>query len=221
MIHSDLGIADDTIDKYNKILVELDLIRYDSAENWYYKNDPNKVTHNSCNIYTLFTDEETAKYNLKEGIKFYKSLDINSDKVFTNSKEYKNNNKRLNGELGSIIKKEIHNTATDKDLIRKNEILSSIHANEDEYKIKALLESNEGELLSDIYFGLNVDKVDKYTELEESLGVVDTEGNLLVDYDYYKWVMVTHASGQYEDDYLINCVNKHKREILSVEEKCK
>lgn len=122
LINEDLGITDVSIDKYNHALVELDLIRYDSAGLWHYADDPHRIPRESCNIYALYTDDETTANNLKEGIKFYKKL--NADKVFS-KKEYKNNNRKLNGELGSIIKKEKLGTATNEDIIRKAEILTS------------------------------------------------------------------------------------------------
>lgn len=125
-INDDLGITDSSIYKYNSILVDLNLIRIDSAGLWSYKDDPAHEVKESCNIYTLFTDEKTAKNNLDKGIKYYKSLDINSNKIFTGNKEYRNNDHRLNGELGSIIKKEKLGTATEKDINRKQDILKMV-----------------------------------------------------------------------------------------------
>lgn len=213
LINEELGITDDSIDKYNKILVDLDLIRISSAGNWYYKDDVNKSLKDSCNIYALFEDEETTKHNLKEGVKFWKKLDINKNKVFTNSKEYKNNNKRLNGELGSIIKKEKYGKATAKDIARKNEILNSISPDEEQYKIKSLLENNPGKLLSDIYYSFNSDeKAEMYCELEEELGLVNKDGKLLIDHDYYKWIMINYNKEEHQ--YYINCIDKHKCDDL-------
>ena len=217
-INKDLGLTDDTIDKYNKILVTLDMIRYRSAGTWYYKTDPNKIVRESVNFYTLFTDEEDSQHNLNEGIKFFKKLEINSNKIFTGKKDYKNNNKVLNGELGSIIKKEKKGTATEKDINRKNEILYSINANEEQYAIQSLLESNLGKLLSEIYEGFNSDKkAEKYYELEEKLGLLDTGDNDSgVDFEYYKWVMINYEKD--EHDYYVSCVNKRKREMYSLED---
>ena len=216
-INKDLGLTDDTIDKYNKVLLALDMIRYKSAGTWYYKNDPNKIVRESVNFYTLFTDEETADYNLKEGIKYYKKLDRNSNKVFTGSKEYKKNNKVLNGELGSIIKKELHGTATEKDIVRKNEILNSINANEEQYAIEALLDSNPDTLLSDIYYGFNSDeKAEKYYNLEHSLGLLDTGKEFGVDFKYYKWIMMNY--NKEEHDKFVHCVNNKKKAGLKAED---
>jgi hypothetical protein len=217
VINEDLNITDDTIDKYNKILIGLDLIRMDSAGNWYHKDDPNKILKDSVNFYTLFTDEETASYNLKEGIKYWKKLDFNLGKVFTNSKEYKNNNKRLNGELGSIIKKEKYGTATEKDIDRKNEILDLINVNDEQYAIQTLLESNPDTLLSDIYYGFNSNKkAEMYYNIEKSLGLLNTGDELEINFEYYKWVMVNYNKD--EHDFYANCVKNKRREILSSED---
>jgi len=209
-INKDLGFTDDTINKYNNILISLDMIRYNSAGLWYYRDDPNRIVRESCNIYTLFIDEETAKLNLKEGIKFWKNMSRNVNKIFTGNKDYKNNNKRLNGELGSIIKKEKNGTVAEKDIVRKNEILDSINANEEQYAIQALLESNPDTLLSDIYYDFNSDKkADMYYELEGKLELINDDGRMIVDYDYYKWVMINYNKD--EHTYFVNCINKHKR----------
>lgn len=211
LINEDLGITDDSIDKYNNILIALDMIRLSSAGNWYYKDDPNKVLKDSCNFYTLFTNEEESEHNLKEGIKFWKKLDFNLGKVFTNSKEYKNNNKRLNGELGSIIKKEKNGTATEADIARKNEIINSINSDEGQFNIQALLDANPNTLLSSIYSGFNSDrKAEKYWDIENSLGLINDEDEISIDYEYYKWVMVNYNKD--EHTYYVNCVEKHKRD---------
>jgi len=215
-ITEDLGITDDTIDKYNKILVALDMIRYKSAGTWYYKTDPNKIVRESVNFYTLFTNEEDAQHNLNEGIKYFKKLERNSDKVFTGKKDYKNNNKVLNGELGSIIKKEKKGTATAEDIIRKNEIIFSITANEEQHGIRALLDSNPDTLLSDIYYGFNSDeKAEKYYNLEHSLGLLDTGKEFGIDFEYYKWIMMNY--NKEEHDKFVHCVNNKKKAGLKTE----
>ena len=210
-INEDLGITDDSIDKYNKILIALDLIRIASAGNWYLKDDPNHILKDSCNIYALFIDEETTNLNLKEGVKYWKKLDINSNKIFTDSKEYKNNNKKLNGELGSIIKKEKHGTVTEKDIVRKNEILYSISSDDEQNRIQTLLDANHGELLSSIYNSFNsYDKAEMYNDIEFKLGLINTIDELIIDYDYYKWIMMNYNKDDHT--YYANCVEKHKRD---------
>jgi hypothetical protein len=61
-IYKDLHFTDKTIKKYNDLLVKLDMIRYDNAGLWYYKNDKNKIVRESVNFYTLFYgNEDIAK----------------------------------------------------------------------------------------------------------------------------------------------------------------
>lgn len=211
-ITDDLDIEDRTIKKYNDALVKLNLIRIGNAGLWHYKNDSNKVVRESNNIYTLYTKEEDIwKLNIKEGIKFYKQQEKENGKVFINNQEYKNNNRKLNGELGSIIKKENNGTATEKDLNRKDEIIDLINGTSNNtYKLQVLMQENEGTILSDIYYSLGKDKLYyKYYELEFKLGLINKDGDLMIDYDYYKWIMINYNRDKH--DYYLNCVKKHKK----------
>lgn len=210
-ICKDLGITDKTINKYNDVLVKLDLIRIDNPGFWYYISDKNKVIKESPNFYCLLfnSTEELCKLNLKEGIKYYKTLEINSNKVFTNSREYLHNNRKLNGLLGSIVKKEKNGVATDKDIAHKNDILFlKSQEYEDAYKIKALLESHKDKIISDIYYDLGkYDTGEKYYRLELDLGLIDEDFELLVEYPYYEWVITNYSEEKH--DYYRNCVKKH------------
>lgn len=214
-ITQDLGITDKVIERYNSVLVELNLIRIGNAGLYYYSNDPNKIVRESCNIYTLHTEQEDYwKTNLKEGIKEYKREGEANGKVFTNKRRYKNNNRKLNGELGSIIKKEKLGTATEKDLIRKSEILESIlDGSEYKFKIKALLDKCNGDMtLSDYYGELSdVKHCEWYYSIELSLGLINENGKLLVGYDYYKWIMINYETTKH--DYYINCIKAHIKEM--------
>ena len=208
----DLGLNDKIINKYNEALIELNLIRIDNAGHFYYADDKTKTERESCNIYTMYNAEfeETWKQNLKEGIKYYKSLEVNKTKVFTNKTTYKNNNRQLNGEYGSIIKKEKLGTATEKDISRKNEIMMSASDKADSiFQIKGLLNNNEGEILSDIFGNVYSEKLaDKWYDIEVALGLIDYDSNkLLVDYDYYKWTVENYDKSKH--DYYTNCVKKH------------
>ncbi|MCB2354359.1 hypothetical protein [Clostridium estertheticum] len=208
----DLGLNDKIINKYNEALIELNFIRIANAGHFYYIDDKTKMQRESCNIYTMYNAEfeETWKENLKEGIKYYKSLKVNKSKVFTNNTTYKNNNRKLNGELGSIIKKEKLGTATEKDISRKNEIMMSASDKADSiFQIKGLLSNNEGKILSDIFADVYSDKLaDKWFDTEVGLGLVkDNSNDLLVDYNYYKWVVMNYDKSDH--DYYVNCVKKH------------
>jgi len=210
----DLGLNDKIINKYNEALIELNFIRIDNAGHFYYADDKTKMQRESCNIYTMYNEfEETWKENLKEGIKYYKSLEVNKTKIFTNKTTYKNNNRKLNGELGSIIKKEKLGTATEKDISRKNEIMISASDKADSiFQIKGLLGNNEGKILSSIFGDVYSEKLaDKWFDIEVSLGLVkDNSRDLLVEYDYYKWAVEHYDKS--EHDYYVNCVKKHKTE---------
>lgn len=212
-IHDDIGISDKSIDKYNDALVKLNLIRIGNAGKYYHSNDPNKIIRESVNIYTLYTEQdEVWQLNLKEGIKYYKSLEKNYNKVFIGNKEYKNNDRKLNGELGSIVKKEKQGKATEKDLIRKNEILMSINQKADEiFQIKSLLDNNQDMILSDIWFEQDNFKLhEKWFDIEFKIGLIDNDSNLLVDFEYYSWVITNYEPDKH--DYYCNCVAKHKNE---------
>jgi|GEM_PF-2344505 len=210
----DLGLTDVIINKYNEALTELNLIRIANAGHFYYATDKTKMPRESCNIYTLYSEfEETWKENLKEGIKYYKSLEVNKTKIFTNKTTYKNNNRKLNGELGSIIKKENLGTATAKDIARKNEIMMSSSDKADAiFQIKGLLNNNPGMILSKIFGNVYSEKLaDKWFDIEVSLGLIDDDSNdLLVEYKYYKWVVENYNKD--EHDYYVNFVKKHKAE---------
>ena len=47
--------------------------------------------------------------------------------------------------------------------------------------------------------------------MENSLGLIGDDDDLIIDYDYYKWVMMNYD--KQEHIYYLNCVSKHKRGI--------
>lgn len=208
-IADDINITEGIIKKYIDILVQLDLIRYDNAGLYYFKNDKNKITRESANTYTLYKDG--WENELKLCIKQHKSLA--NDRIFV--KEYKNNDKKLNGEKGYLQRLINQGKATDKHMHRLNEINDIIAARNGESDIKfsvtSLLEQNEGELLSNIYYDETKHNLaDKYYDIELRLGLVDDNYNLLVDWDYYKWVIINYNEN--EHDKYVNYVGKYKRD---------
>ena len=214
-INEDLGIIDISINKYNDALVKLDMIRKDSAGLWYYKDDINKSLKESCNIYTLFTNEEESDHNLKEGIKYWKKLDTNQNRVFKGTREYENNNRKLNGELGSIIKKENLGTVTAEDIVRKGEILASTKPDEEKYKIMSILDANPNELLSHIFEVKNIDISEKYYDLEDSLGLMNGEDLAEgIKYEDYKWVMINYKENEHQK--FIDYVVKKKTDVFDI-----
>jgi hypothetical protein len=207
-INKDTLFTADTINKYNETLNKSNLIRYGRAEHWYYKNDPNKTIRESCNVYVLYND---GKYetNLKEGIKQYK-LHYSEQRVFTKS-EYTNNNRRINGKIGRLSYLERMGKATEEQIKEKNELVKQVETEKKKYVITEILNKseNEGKLLSEI-------EDDSYSLLEKSLGLVNSNNKLLVDWDYYKWVMTNYSENKHE--FYTNCISKHIENSIDFDE---
>ncbi|MCR1933879.1 hypothetical protein NSA27_04075 [Clostridium tepidum] len=209
-INFDLKLTDETISKYNNILVELNLIRIENAGLFYYANDKNKVVRESTNIYTLYTKQQDEwQNNLKEGIKFYKKQ-YEDERFFLNTRQYKNNNKKINGYISRIEHLEKEGKATEEQIQKKNEYKKSINVDENVQRRITFLnrEENKGMILSEIFDFYGSDKkFDKALKLEKSLGLLNENDDLAVDYDYYKWVMTNYKEDKH--DYFKNCIKKH------------
>lgn len=132
-INEDTLLTADTINKYNEVLVDLHLIKYDRAEHWYYKSDPNKTTYESCNVYVLYNNGN-FKTNLKEGIKQYK-LFYSEKRVFTKN-EYTNNNRRINGKIGRLSYLERIGKATEQQILEKNDLIKLVESEKEKYLTK-------------------------------------------------------------------------------------
>ena len=122
---------------------------------------------------------------------------------------------KLNGELGSLIKKENLGTATAEDIVRKGEILASTKPDEEKYKIMSILDANPNELLSNIFEGKNIDISERYYDLEDSLGLMD--GDDLADgikYEDYKWVMINYKEDEHQK--FVDYVVKKKTDVFDI-----
>lgn len=130
-ITSDIGITDKTIKQYNDILVNLNLIRIGNLGLAYYSNDKNKIPRETPNFYTHFTyqtsdvkDEDTIWYdNLKAAMKVYK--DEHTNMVFTGNREYKNNDRHINGFITRIGKLEEQGKAKPEQIEKRDSLLES------------------------------------------------------------------------------------------------
>lgn len=214
LIHTELGLTDETITKFNNILTSLKLIMIDNPGFYYYQGETVRALKESPNMYSLWLgNKEDTIHNLKQGIKQYRALSTNSTKIFTNDRTYKNNNRQVNGKISSIKKKEIRGTATLEDLQEKQKLTDSITPNAPLQAMLGLLKTNEGMLLSDIYFELynDFEKTEEYTIVEDSLGLIDADNNLLVEWDYYTWVITNYFYGDHEKDkqFYKNCVQNN------------
>ncbi|MBV1819043.1 coiled-coil domain-containing protein [Clostridium cochlearium] len=133
-ITRDLGIKDRTITKYIEILdKDLNLIKVANAGLYYNSHDKNKIMRESNNIYTM-TDIVAWDAELTQAIKQYK-YKYKGERVFTNSRKYKNNNKKANGYVARIKHLEQQGKATEKQIEKKNSLLESIE-NADTEKIE-------------------------------------------------------------------------------------
>jgi hypothetical protein len=216
-ICKDINITEGKIKEYLDILWDLNLIRYNRDETlkYYLKKDKNKILKYIPNIYVLYQDE--WENELKESKKYYKLK--NDDKVFIKTEEDNNDRSRA-GKKGNVIRAIKEDRATEEDLEKLkeiNEIEDTISGKNDiKFKNQYLLEKNEGMTLSDIYADRYKENLaDDYYDLEVKLELINEETNeMLVDYDYYKWVMVNYKEEDHQ--YYVNCINKHKKENIEV-----
>lgn len=128
-ITDDTGLVDATIEQYNSILVDLDLIRIGNLGTYTDKNDKVLIKRESPNFYVFVKEEdigreekETEWYaNLNVAMNVYKEM--YPTRIFIGEKDsYKNNNKSLNGYKGSLIKKKKNGTITELEKIELENI---------------------------------------------------------------------------------------------------
>lgn len=220
IINQDTLLSESVIKKYNDILVKLDLIRIGNAGRWHYKKSDKMIDYESPNHYTLFNgNEEDAALQLKESIKYYKSLDINSGKVFINSRTYKNNNRHIFGKYGSLVKKANNGTLTEKESLELQNFKNNMDNKNRIKELQTILQKHPDEILSSIYMNdfYNEEKGNKIFDIEAELGLIDQEQHLLVDKKYYDWIITNYNSDGSNKPYLKNCVNKHKDEMKQEE----
>src|SRR5574344_1884715 len=130
-ITKDTNLSAKTINKYNNILVGMNLIRIGNL-GLYYVGDNNKDTRESPNFYTLVRKEDvsiedeknTSWYiNLKEGMKYYKNI-LHKDYIFLDTRQYKDNNKSNNGYIARINQLEKEGKATKKQINKRDRLVS-------------------------------------------------------------------------------------------------
>lgn len=213
-IKADLGIQDTVIKKYNDILQELGMIKIANAGLFYYATDKHKKARESCNIYAL-GNHEVTDMNLKYALRAYRE-DGEEKRVFI--KDYKNNNKKINGYIARITQLEKEGKATQEQINKKNEYLESVNLTDRKAEIQNLLENNEGVLLSTIYMEANRDRYEeKYIDIEEKLGLLNSNWELReeITWEYYCWIITNYTEDKH--DFYVNCVAKKIREYSKVD----
>lgn len=126
-ITDDIALKDDTIKQYNDILSELNLIKIANCGLYYYREDKNKIVRETPNFYALVNGYEDSE--LAYAIKLYKEK--HNDRVFTNKREYKNNNKQANGYIARVNQLEKDGKATEKQLVKRDSLLGSVTKSDD------------------------------------------------------------------------------------------
>lgn len=130
LINHDIGISEGIINKYINKLKELKLIVFDNAGVYYHpSNKLNKKE--SANTYALYKDDMSHELELKESIKFYRKQMEEKGYIFIDKdkKQYKYNNRKLNGELGALTRLKNKGKATKEQLQRIEEIRNIIEEN--------------------------------------------------------------------------------------------
>lgn len=130
-ISYDTGSSSSTIKKYNDILVELGLIKIGNLGLCYIGEK--KSLKESCNFYILVDksdmgvedDKNTTWYwSLKESMDSYKKEMKNEGYVFIDTREYKNNNRKINGYISRITQLEKEDKATKKQIKKRDKLLN-------------------------------------------------------------------------------------------------
>jgi len=97
-ICDEINITKGAVLKYNQILTELNMIRYDTAGLWHWKDSDCVLESN--NTYTLYCDG--CEDELKDAIAFYKSKAEYDGKVFIGNSINKEEMKKMNGYIGRV-----------------------------------------------------------------------------------------------------------------------
>lgn len=205
-------LSEDVIYKYTNELVNINLICYDNAGVFYKTVNGKRKYAPSNNTYILTATSGYAIY-LQKSINSYASYMINLG--WKRSKKTNVNNREIAGVINRLTHLQSNSGLNKKqekllqDAISKRDLIKG----EDRIKFEngELLDKNKGKLLSDIFTDMYMDtNANKYYDLELKLELIDCDRNLLVDWDYYKWVMVNYS--ECEHDKYVNFINSHKRD---------
>lgn len=123
-ISDDIAISDDTIKQYNDILVGLGVIKIENIGLYYNINDKNKIVKESPNFYALCNGKQDTE--LEYAMEMY--VDKHKSFHFIDSREYKNNNKKVNGYIARINQLEKEGKATQEQIEKKNSLVESVQA---------------------------------------------------------------------------------------------
>lgn len=128
-ISEDIDLSEQTIKKYNDILVDMDLIRIGNL-GLYYVGEDKKLKRESPNFYTLVDDndynidkKETVWYsNLKYGMNCYKLK--HPEYNFLDTRQYVDNDRSNNCFIGTINRLEKEGKATKKQILKRDKLIN-------------------------------------------------------------------------------------------------
>ena len=127
------------VKKVNDKLIEGGLLLVGNIGKKYSK--PNKSDINeSCNIYAIVSLSENPQEELKAGMRKYKKS-LNKKGFSITTKDYKNNNRAINGLKGSLVKKENKGTITKEEQKKLDKIRDDEKHREEEREV--LIESDK------------------------------------------------------------------------------
>lgn len=188
----DVLLYDNTGHIYNDILADNDIIYYDNAGKFVKVDKSNRVYRQSANTYTL-TSIENYKNEVEKSIDSY--TNYMSGFGWKLCKDTEMSNRQIAGTLSKLTFMEKNGELSEQNKIKleKARQLQNMISDTKKFDNKELLEKNHGQLLSDIFFNVEMDSLgEKYQDIECSLGLVDKDNNLLVEWDYYSWVITEY-----------------------------
>lgn len=207
---NDIVLSENTINTYNDILVDNDLVYIDNAGKFMKVDNNKRIYRQSANTYTI-TSIKNYKGEVDKSINLY--INYMKDLGWEQCKEPSMTKRQVAGAINRLVYLEKEGKLTDEgkaQLVQLQE-QQNIISNTNKYDNMQLLEENPDMMLSEIFLMKDLDELSyKYQDIELNLGLVDDEWNLLVDKEYYNWIIVNY--NKKEHDYYKNCVAKRIRE---------
>lgn len=138
------NISQSNIKRYIDKLQELNLITYKNIGKKYNSKDVKQVLTECPNIYAINNLQEDVQEELELGIKRLKH-NLRDKGFVIVDKDYKNNDRKINGRKGYLIKKQNNGTMTKEESIELDNIIQDKINYQEEYKNKTFNEREEND----------------------------------------------------------------------------
>lgn len=194
----DILINTNTIHQYNQILVENDLIYYRNAGKFTKINKNKRIYTQSANTYTL-TSIKNYKSEVDKSINLY--IEYMKKFGWELCDDVSLTKRQVAGTINRLKYLEKQGKLDDKgkEKLKQLQEQQNTISSTAKYNNKKLLEDNPNMLLSDIFLDMNMNNLaEKYQNIELDLGLVDDDFNLLVDWDYYKWIITEYNEDEHD-----------------------